>query len=93
MKEKRKELLQSRLKKIEGQVRGIQRMIESDRYCVDILTQTASIVSALKRVEDEVMEHHLHTCVSDAIREGTTEEKDEKISEVMILLKRFRKHG
>jgi DNA-binding FrmR family transcriptional regulator len=91
--EKQKELLESRLKKIEGQVRGIQRMIKEDRYCVDILTQTASIVSALKRVEDEVMENHLQTCVSDAIKEGTAEEKDEKISEVMTLLKRFRKHG
>lgn len=93
MQEKKKELLIGRLKKIEGQVRGIQKMVTEDRYCIDILTQTASIVSALKGVEDEVMDNHLRTCVADAMKEGAADERNEKIAEVMTVLKRFRKHG
>ncbi len=83
----------SRLKRIEGQIRGIQKMIEQDRYCIDILTQTASIVSALKGVEDMVMEHHLHTCVADAMRSNDNDLKRQKIDEVMTVLSKFRKHG
>lgn len=83
----------SRLKRIEGQVRGIQKMVEQDRYCIDILTQTASIVSALKGVEDMVMEHHLHTCVADAMRSNDNDLKRQKIDEVMAVLSKFRKHG
>ncbi len=83
----------SRLKRIEGQIRGIQKMVEQDRYCIDILTQTASIVSALKGVEDMVMEHHLHTCVADAMRSNDGNLKRQKIDEVMTVLSKFRKHG
>lgn len=83
----------SRLKRIEGQIRGIQKMIEQDRYCIDILTQTASIVSALKGVEDMVMEHHLQTCVADAMRSNDDFLKRQKIDEVMTVLSKFRKHG
>jgi DNA-binding FrmR family transcriptional regulator len=93
MQKKTKELVIARLKKIEGQVRGIQKMVSEDRYCIDILTQTASIVSALRRVEDEVMDNHLRTCVADAMQEGAMDERDEKIAEVMTVLKRFRKQG
>lgn len=83
----------SRLKRIEGQIRGIQKMVEEDRYCIDILTQTASIVSALKGVEDMVMEHHLQTCVADAMKSDNTGLKQQKIDEVMNVLTKFRKHG
>ncbi len=83
----------NRLKRIEGQIRGIQKMVNEDRYCIDILTQTASVVSALKGVEDLVMEQHLQTCVADAMRSEDHTEKQEKIDEVMTVLSKFRKHG
>lgn len=83
----------SRLKRIEGQIRGIQKMVEDNRYCIDVLTQTASIVSALRGVEDQIMQQHLETCVSDAMSSNNQSLKDEKISEVMTVLSKFRKHG
>jgi DNA-binding FrmR family transcriptional regulator len=83
----------SRLKRIEGQIRGIQKMVEEDRYCIDILSQTASIVSALRGVEDQIMQQHLNTCVSDAMKSDDTNLKNEKVNEVMSVLSKFRKHG
>ena len=83
----------SRLKRIEGQIRGIQKMVEEDRYCIDILSQTASIVSALKGVEDLIMQEHLNTCVTDAMRSDDNDLRNEKINEVMTVLSKFRKHG
>jgi DNA-binding FrmR family transcriptional regulator len=83
----------SRLKRIEGQIRGIQKMVEEDRYCIDILSQTASIVSALRGVEDQIMQQHLNTCVSDAMKSDDSNLKNEKINEVMSVLSKFRKHG
>jgi len=83
----------ARLKRIEGQIRGIQRMLEEDRYCVDILTQTSSVVAALHGVEDVIMENHLNTCVTDAIKSGNVAERQEKIDEVMSVITKFRKHG
>jgi DNA-binding FrmR family transcriptional regulator len=88
-----KQKVLSRLKRIEGQVRGLQKMVENDRYCIDILTQAASVVAALHRVEDLIMEQHLQTCVSEAIRSGEPEEKNRKIQEVMEVLSKFRKTG
>lgn len=93
MNEEQKRKVVSRLKRIEGQVRGLQKMIDEDRYCIDILTQTASVVAALHGVEDNVMEQHLNTCVTDAIRSGDPEQKQEKIVEIMSVLSRFRKTG
>lgn len=93
MTEQKKKQLISRLRRIEGQVHGIQRMIETDRYCIDILTQTASIVSALKAVEDQVMEQHLHTCVTEAIASNDSTQRQEKLEEVMMVISKFRKHG
>lgn len=83
----------NRLKRIEGQIRGLQKMVTDDRYCIDILTQTASVVSALKGVEDLVMEQHLETCVADAMRSDDERNKQLKIAEVMTVLSKFRKHG
>lgn len=90
--QKKKQLL-ARLRRIEGQVRGIQRMIEDDRYCIEILTQTASIVSALKGVEDQLMEQHLNSCVTEAIASNDTIQQQEKMDEVMTVISKFRKHG
>jgi len=83
----------NRLKRIEGQIRGLQKMVNNDRYCIDILAQTASVVSALKGVEDLVMENHLQTCVADAMKSNDHENKQQKIDEVMNVLSKFRKHG
>lgn len=62
-----------RLRRIEGQVRGLQRMVEEDRYCADILTQIASVHEALRSVGKELMRNHLKHCASDAIRKGPEE--------------------
>lgn len=82
----------SRLKRIEGQVRGIQKMITDKRYCIDVLTQTSAIASALGKVEDIIMKRHLDSCVVKAFRTGSSEERAEKIDEVMDILAKFRKH-
>ncbi|MFQ6070295.1 MAG: metal-sensitive transcriptional regulator [Candidatus Aminicenantales bacterium] len=80
-----------RLKRIEGQVRGIQRMIEEKRYCIDILTQLSSIVGAIKSVEERILQRHLKGCVRGAFLKGSKEEKEKKIEEVIGVLRNFRK--
>ncbi len=65
-------------------------MIEEDRYCVDILNQTAAVVSALRKVEAIVMENHLNTCVADAMRSDDPEQQREKTAEVMQVIARYR---
>jgi DNA-binding FrmR family transcriptional regulator len=65
-----KEKLSNRLKRIEGQIRGLQKMVEEDEYCIDVITQTSAIRNALKSVEDVLLEGHLSTCVIDQIKSG-----------------------
>jgi len=79
------------LKKIEGQVRGIQKMIEEKRYCVDIITQIHSIIGALHRVEDEVFKKHVDGCVVSSLSGKSEREKQKKIKEIVELISRFRK--
>ncbi len=79
------------LKRIEGQVRGIQRMIEQGDYCVDILTQLHAVIGAMKRVETEVFKKHLEGCVAGALTGGSERETRKKVDEVMGLLVRFKK--
>ncbi len=79
------------LRKIEGQIRGVQKMIEDKRYCVDILTQLHSIVGAILRVESDILKGHLEGCVSHAMRGKSEIEKKEKIAEVIDLITKFRK--
>ena len=86
-----KQKIDPRLARIEGQVRGIRAMVRDDRYCVDILTQLAAVVSALKKVEELVLENHLKTCVSDAIRQGNEEKRAAKLKEVMDVISSFRR--
>ena len=81
-----------RLKKIEGQIRGIYKMIEEKRYCVDILTQLTSIVGAIKSVEENILERHLKGCVQQSFTKGSKEDKSNKIDEVVEVLKKFRKY-
>ncbi len=80
------------LKRIEGQIRGVQKMIEQKRYCVDILIQLHSIVGAILRVEDKIFQKHLEGCVIKALRGRSEIEKQRKIDEVMKLISSFRRN-
>ncbi len=79
----------SRLKKIEGQINGIKRMIEEEKYCVDILHQISAVAGALEQVSKIVMKRHLESCVTAAIKTGTSKERDRKLNELMDVFKRF----
>jgi DNA-binding FrmR family transcriptional regulator len=79
------------LKKIEGQVRGVQKMIEEKRYCVDIITQVHSIIGALYRVEEKIFRKHLDSCVVSALAGKSEAEKQKKIDEIVELIARFRR--
>ena len=80
----------TRLKKIEGQIRGVQRMIEDERYCIDILNQLQAIEAAVKRVEANILRKHLQGCVATAVRTGSEREQDAKLDEIIQLLFRFK---
>lgn len=80
-----------RLSRIEGQVRGIARMIEDDRYCIDVMTQIAAVQAALRRVEEEVLRDHVSHCVDHAIASGNQQEQRQKISELIEVLGRARR--
>jgi DNA-binding FrmR family transcriptional regulator len=79
---------QKRLGRIEGQVRGVARMVAEDRYCIDVLTQLSAIRAALRRVEDEVLRDHVGHCVEHAIRSGDAEEQRRKVAELMEVFAR-----
>ncbi len=87
IKAKDKHQLQSRLRRIEGQVRGLQRMVEEEAYCVAILTQIASIVSASEKVALLLLEDHVEHCVREAVEDG--EKADEKVAELSTAVERF----
>ena len=91
MTDEQREKIRNRLRRIEGQIAGIARMIDDDRYCVDILNQTSAVVSAIRNVENLVMENHLNTCVVDAVRSGDPTEQAEKTAEIMDILGKYRK--
>ena len=77
-----------RLSRIEGQVRGLMRMIEEERYCIDIVTQIAAVRAALRRVEEEVLRDHISHCVEHAIVSGNAADQRRKIKEIMDVLSR-----
>jgi CsoR family transcriptional regulator, copper-sensing transcriptional repressor len=77
-----------RLSRIEGQVRGLARMLEEDRYCIDVITQVAAVRAALKRVEEQVLEDHVRHCVEHAIMSGDAEEQRKKVAELLEVLRR-----
>ena len=81
----------NRLLRIEGQVRGVRKMIEEDRYCIDVLQQMQAIKSALSRVEDEILKDHSNTCVADAITSGSENEQREKFNELVDLIARYKR--
>ena len=83
--EKRTNLV-TRLRRIEGQVRGLQRMVEEDRYCGDVLDQIHSVQQALRSVGKVITRNHLETCVTDALRSGDDEAAEDTYDEMMDLL-------
>ncbi|MGZ6021412.1 MAG: metal-sensitive transcriptional regulator [Rhizomicrobium sp.] len=83
--------LLTRLSRIEGQVRGVARMVEEDRYCIDILIQMQAIKSALKRVEERVLKDHAAHCVAHAIQSGDANDQTRKFSELVDLFSRYGK--
>jgi DNA-binding FrmR family transcriptional regulator len=86
-----KGLLRKRLARIEGQVRGIARMIDDDRYCIDVLTQLAAVDTALEAVALKVLEDHVQHCVAGALASGDPEQAQEKSAELLAAVQRFAK--
>ena len=78
--------LLNRLRRIEGQVAGVARMVEDDRYCIDILTQMQAIKAALSKVEDAILADHAAHCVAAAIKSGNAEDQRAKFSELVELI-------
>lgn len=89
MREEVKTSCAQRLSRIEGQVRGISRMIAQDRYCIDVITQIQAVMAALKRVEDEILKDHVENCVAHAIASGDAEDQRRKVAELVQVLGRF----
>ena len=77
-----------RLRRIEGQVRGLARMVEDDRYCIDIVTQLSAARAALRRAEEEILADHVAHCVEHAIASGNKAEQRRKVTELMDVLSR-----
>jgi DNA-binding FrmR family transcriptional regulator len=86
-----KEQLKKRLARIEGQVRGIAKMIDDDRYCIDILTQLGAVDTALEAVAIKVLEEHVRHCVAGALASGDKKAADEKSRELLEAVQRFAK--
>ena len=88
MRKDSKASVQKRLGRIEGQVRGLSKMVEEDRYCIDIVTQISAVRAALRRVEEEVLRDHVAHCVEHAISSGNKTDQREKIAELMDVIGR-----
>lgn len=89
--EETKTKLLNRLKRIEGQVRGIQKMVDEERYCPEILTQVAAVQASLQGAAEVLLQDHLRHCVTDAVRTGTPDEVDATYRELTDLFKKFRR--
>jgi len=86
--EDKKPKLLNRLRRLEGKVRGVARMVEDDRYCIDILTQTQAIRAALTKVETELLRDHVDHCIRGAFASGDTADQAQKIEELVEVLQR-----
>ena len=84
-----KDKVAARLRRIEGQVRGVLRMVEDDRYCVDILTQIDAVRAALHKVEEQVLQDHVSHCVADAFASGDPAEQRHKVEELVETIGRM----
>ena len=78
-----------RLRRIEGQVQGLQRMVENDAYCVDILLQISAVQGALDQVQKLLLGRHIESCVTDALRSGSKTDRQQKIEELLDVFARF----
>ena len=78
-----------RLRRIEGQVQGLQRMIDAEAYCVDILLQISAVQGALEQVQKLLLGRHIESCVADALRSGSKGERQQKLDEVLDVFTRF----
>jgi DNA-binding FrmR family transcriptional regulator len=78
-----------RLRRIEGQVQGIRRMVEEDKYCVDILLQLAAVQGAVEQVQKLVLGEHIESCVADAMRSGNPRDRQKKVGELLDVFSRF----
>ena len=83
MRQEAKAATLKRLRRIEGQVRGLARMVEDDRYCIDVVTQISAVRAALRQVEEEVLRDHVAHCVEGAIASGNKADQRRKIAELM----------
>ena len=79
----------TRLRRVEGQIRGIQRLVEDDTYCIDVLTQIAAAQKALQSLAHELLDDHLRQCVNEAIADGDTTEIETKVTEAMAAVRRM----
>ena len=79
------------LRRIEGQVRGVQGMIENRKYCIDILTQIYAIKGALSRVEEKILEKHFRNCVTEAVKGASEKERQQKMDEILKLIHQTRR--
>jgi CsoR family transcriptional regulator, copper-sensing transcriptional repressor len=86
--EQHKDDVRKRLRRIEGQVRGLQRMVDEDAYCIDVLTQVSAVTRALQSVAVQLLDGHLHHCVSEAIAAGGPD-ADAKITEATAAIERL----
>ena len=85
----KKDALVKRLHRIEGQVRGIERMLEEDRYCIDILTQIGAVSTALESLAYQILDDHVKHCVAGALASGDAEAAEEKSRELLEAVQRF----
>ncbi|MBP6012530.1 MAG: metal-sensitive transcriptional regulator [Alphaproteobacteria bacterium] len=90
MQDTTKKVCLSRLSRIEGQVRGLAKMVEDDRYCIDVINQLQAVTAALKKVESEILSDHIAHCVEHAIRSGDKKAQREKVTELVATLARAR---
>jgi DNA-binding FrmR family transcriptional regulator len=86
-----RDALIKRLHRVEGQVRGIERMVEDDRYCIDILTQIGAVSTALESLAFEILDNHVNHCVTDAIASGDKRDAIAKTDELLAAVHRFAK--
>lgn len=82
----------TRLNRIEGQVRGIKKMVDEKRYCVDILIQLRSVIGALQKVQENIFQHHIESCVHDSLHGDNKTDKEAKIEEILKLISQFRNY-
>jgi DNA-binding FrmR family transcriptional regulator len=79
----------ARLRRIEGQVQGIRRMVESDKYCVDVLLQLSAVQGAVEQMQKLVLGQHIESCVTEALRSGAARERQKKVDELLDVFSRF----